>query len=83
VADPTSVFPVVAGMDAAAGHLQAVLVMLAESPLLRREREDTHEVGPRRDMSSARIASYSDMTGLASLLPGAGRGQLPSCGAAR
>jgi hypothetical protein len=35
-------------------------------------------------ISSARIASYFDLTGPVSLLPGVGRGQLPgtSCGAA-
>jgi hypothetical protein len=49
-------------------------MMLTESPLHSREREDTHKVGPRWAVSLERIASYSDMTGPFSLLPGAGMG---------
>ena len=85
VADPISAFPAVAGMADAAGLLQAILMILVMSTLYRREKEDSHEVGPRRVMRSARIASYSDMTGLVSLRPGADRGLLrgTSCGVAR
>jgi hypothetical protein len=68
VAGPTSTFPAVAKMDDAAGYLHAVLMMQADSPLRRREREDTHEVGPRRAINSARFAPYSDMTRPVSLL---------------
>ena len=48
--------------------------MLTESLFHGRAREDTHEVGPRTAVNSARIASYSDMTYPFSLLPGAGMG---------
>jgi len=62
-------------MDDAAGYLHAVLMMQADSPLHRGEREDTHEVGPRRAINSARFAPYSDMTHPVSLLlPGPSMG---------
>lgn len=56
-------------MDDAAGYLRTVLMMLVDSPLRRREGEDTHEVGPRTAINSVRIAPCSDMTGPVSLLP--------------
>jgi len=45
VASPTSTFSAVAEMDDAARYLHAVLMMQADSPLRRGEREDTHEHG--------------------------------------
>jgi hypothetical protein len=56
-------------MDDAAGYLHAVLMMLADSSLRKREREGAHEVGPRRAINSARFALCSDMTRPVSLLP--------------
>lgn len=69
-------------MGDAAEHLGSIGD--AQPPLYMRERE-AHEVDPIRAVSSARIASYSGMTGPVPLLRGAGRGKLPgtSCGVAR
>ena len=88
VAGTTSTFLAVAEMDDAAGYLYAVLMMLADSPLFRWEREDTHEVtvGPRRAINSARFAPCSDTTDPVSLLPpgpGMGMEEWTDCSGSR
>lgn len=48
--------------------------MILAVPTIHRSDKGTYEAGPRRATSSEGFASYPDMTGLASLLPGAGMG---------